>query len=61
MLDWLVLEIDREVDFRWIAAAPSMPGVLAYGDSREMAERKAIDMARGTMLRRAHKAREVPL
>jgi predicted RNase H-like HicB family nuclease len=31
------LEVEREEDGRWIAEAPALPGVMAYGDSREMA------------------------
>lgn len=27
----LTIELEREEDGRWIAAVPSMPGVLAYG------------------------------
>ena len=29
------IEIDREVDGRWIAEIPDLPGVLSYGKSRE--------------------------
>jgi predicted RNase H-like HicB family nuclease len=31
------IELERETDGRWIADIPSLPGVMAYGDSREMA------------------------
>ncbi len=31
------LEIEREDDGRWIAEAPTLPGVMAYGDTREQA------------------------
>lgn len=33
----LVLEIEQEEGGRWIAEVPELPGVLAYGDSREQA------------------------
>lgn len=33
----LVVEIEREDDGRWLAEIASMPGVLAYGASREEA------------------------
>jgi hypothetical protein len=29
------IEADREEDARWIAEIPELPGVLAYGASRE--------------------------
>ncbi len=33
----LEIEIDREVDGRWIAEIRALPGVMAYGPSREAA------------------------
>lgn len=30
-----VIEVEREVDGRWIAEIPSLPGALVYGTSRE--------------------------
>jgi predicted RNase H-like HicB family nuclease len=35
------VETEQEVDGRWIAEVPELPGVLAYGQSREEAVRKA--------------------
>ncbi len=35
------VEMDREADGRWIAEVPTLPGVLAYGASREEALRRA--------------------
>lgn len=31
------VELEREVDGRWIAEVTALPGVLAYGDTRELA------------------------
>jgi predicted RNase H-like HicB family nuclease len=31
------IELEREDDGRWIAEVPELPGVLAYGDTREHA------------------------
>ena len=31
------VEFDREEDGRWIAEIPTLPGAMAYGDSRESA------------------------
>lgn len=33
----LRVEAEEEVDGRWIAEIPALPGVMAYGDSREAA------------------------
>jgi predicted RNase H-like HicB family nuclease len=35
------VETEQEIDGRWIAEIPELPGVLAYGASREEAVRKA--------------------
>ena len=34
------VELEQEEDGRWIAEVAALPGVLAYGDSREEALRK---------------------
>ena len=34
---YLTVEIDREDDGRWLAEVPDLPGVLAYGASRDEA------------------------
>lgn len=33
----LIIEIEQEEDGRWIAEVPDLPGVLAYGHTREEA------------------------
>jgi len=33
----IAIEVDREEDGRWIADAVSLPGVVAYGQTREEA------------------------
>jgi predicted RNase H-like HicB family nuclease len=35
------IEVEQEVDGRWIAEVPELPGVLAYGKSRDEAVRRA--------------------
>ncbi len=44
----LSVELDREDDRRWIAEIPELPGVMAYGTTREEAiasvERLAVDV-----------------
>ena len=41
----LTVEIEREEDGRWIAEVPQLPGVLAYGQSREEAIARAQVLA----------------
>ena len=40
------VEFDMERDGRWIAGIAELPGVLAYGDTREEARTKAEALAR---------------
>jgi len=35
------VEIEQEADGRWIAEVPELPGVMAYGNSRDEAIRRA--------------------
>jgi predicted RNase H-like HicB family nuclease len=39
------VEIDREEDGRWLAEVMGLNGVLAYGETREIAVRKAQALA----------------
>ena len=41
----IAMEFDREEDGRWIAEVPSMPGVMAYGATRDDAENRALALA----------------
>jgi predicted RNase H-like HicB family nuclease len=46
--EWAVdftLECEQEVDGRWLAEVPELPGVLAYGDSSADAMAKAEVLA----------------
>ena len=40
-----VVEIEKEVDRRWIAEVPNLPGVMAYGYTREEATAKVCALA----------------
>ena len=42
---YLTLEIEREDDGRFLAEVPDLPGVLAYGESREQAVARAQALA----------------
>lgn len=39
------IEIEREVDGRWIAEVPDLPGVMAYGATRSTALAKVESLA----------------
>src|SRR5579862_4176229 len=39
------LEVDREEDGRILASIPQLPGVMAYGETEEMAVRKVKSIA----------------
>jgi predicted RNase H-like HicB family nuclease len=39
------IEIEREADGRWIAEIPALPGVLAYGATRDQAIARAKALA----------------
>ena len=39
------VDVDREEDGRWIAEVPELPGVLAYGPTRQEAIAKAQALA----------------
>lgn len=41
----LELEVDREVDGQWIAEVEALPGVLAYGATRQEAVNAAVMLA----------------
>ncbi len=41
----LTFEFEQEEDGRWIAEVPELPGVLAYGKSRQEAWDKATALA----------------
>ena len=45
----LVIAFDREVDGRWIAEVPKLPGVMAYGNTKREAVRKVYSVALRTL------------
>jgi hypothetical protein len=42
----LEIEFEQETDGRWIAEVPALPGVMAYGASRELAGQRVAVLAR---------------
>ena len=41
----LTIELEREADGRWIGEVPELPGVIAYGTSKEEASNRAAALA----------------
>ena len=41
----MTIEIEEEIDGRWIAEVPELPGVLVYGTTREEAIRNVQALA----------------
>ncbi len=41
----LKIEVEREEDGRWVAEAPALPGVLAYGNTEAEARAHAVSLA----------------
>jgi predicted RNase H-like HicB family nuclease len=56
----LRIEFDREEDGRWIAEIPELPGVMAYGASREEVRGKVEALALRTLADRIEHGEAVP-
>jgi predicted RNase H-like HicB family nuclease len=59
MSDFTV-EIDRETDGRWIGEVTSLPGVLAYGSSRDEAVAKTKALAFRVLADRLEHGENIP-
>lgn len=56
----LLIEFDREEDGRWIAEIAELPGVMAYGASRDEAKDKVEALALRVLADRLDHGEEVP-
>jgi predicted RNase H-like HicB family nuclease len=54
------IELERETDGRWIAEAPDLPGVMAYGDTQAEAVRKVEVLALRIMADRLEHGEDLP-
>ena len=54
------IEIEREEDGRWIAEVNELPGVMAYGTSRDEAIAKAQALALRVIADRLEHGEEIP-
>ncbi len=53
--------VDREADGRWIGEVPELPGVLAYGSTREEAIARAEALALRVIAERMENGEPVPV
>ncbi len=56
----LTLEVEQEEDGRWIAEVPELPGVLAYGASRQQAIDNAEALAFRVLAERLENGEDLP-
>ena len=56
----LQIETERETDGRWIAEIPLLPGVMAYGDSRDLAVAKVEALALRVLADRLEHGERIP-
>jgi predicted RNase H-like HicB family nuclease len=56
----LKIEIERETDGRFIAEIPELPGVMAYGGSKEEAVARVEALALRTLADRVEHGEPVP-
>ncbi|MGI9175578.1 MAG: type II toxin-antitoxin system HicB family antitoxin [Rhodothermales bacterium] len=56
----MTIEIEREDDGRWLAEVMELPGVMAYGPSREAAAARAKALALRVIADRLDHGEEVP-
>jgi predicted RNase H-like HicB family nuclease len=54
------LEVDREEDGRILASIPQLPGVMAYGETEEMAVRKVKSIALQVLADMIESGEELP-
>ncbi len=54
------IELEREDDGRWLADVPDLPGVLAYGETREEATAAARALALRVLADRVANGEDVP-
>lgn len=55
----MTIEFAREEDGRWIAEVPELPGVLAYGATKQVALRKVYAIALRTLADKVEEGRSL--
>lgn len=56
----LTLDVEQEDDGRWIAEVPELPGVLAYGGTRQQAISNAEALAFRVLAERLEHGESIP-
>lgn len=56
----LPIEIEQEEDGRWLAEVPDLPGVLAYGTTRDEATAAARALALQVLADRVEHGKDIP-
>ena len=56
----LQIEVEREDDGRWLAEIPELPGVMAYGQTREEAISRVKALALRVLADRLEQGESVP-
>ena len=54
------IEIEREDDGRWLAEIPDLPGVMAYGETSQIAAARAKALALRVMADRLEHGEPIP-
>ena len=60
MAEKLTIETDREDDGRWLAEVPSLPGTMAYGQTRDEAIARVQALALRVLADRLEQGEPVP-
>jgi len=56
----MIIETEREKDGRWIAEVPDLPGVMAYGQTRQEAILKVEALALRVLADRLEHGEKIP-
>ena len=54
------IEVEKEIDGRWIADIPELPGVMAYGVTKEEAVAKSESLALRIIAERIDNGESIP-
>ncbi|AQR63565.1 HicB family protein [Brevundimonas sp. LM2] len=54
------IEVEQEDDGRWLAEAPALPGVMAYGTSRDEAVNRVETLALRVVAERLEQGERTP-
>ena len=60
ILSPMKIEVEKETDGRWIAEVPELPGVMAYGETKEEAIAKSEALALRIIADRIDHGEQIP-